>query len=144
MSRHEWSVTSLKMHMEDRRQRCRVEGLELTSSHEHTKITTNGWTTINKKDWNLPKKVFYIQRQRRNHNETVRGVHLWYNKKCIWILHSSPWYLHVCFKLKILLSKIFVYIFQCPTSFLSKICPKKIHQAFEAVCSVWGALAQGK
>ena len=33
-----------------RRQDGRVEGLELTSSHENTKITTNCWTTTNKKD----------------------------------------------------------------------------------------------
>ena len=37
--------------------------LELTSSHKHNKITTNCSTTIDlKKDWNLPKKIIYIQR----------------------------------------------------------------------------------
>ena len=46
-----------------RRQGGRVEGLELTSSHKNTKITTNCWTTTDKKEWNLPKKIFYIQRQ---------------------------------------------------------------------------------
>ena len=43
-------------------------GLELTS-HENTKITTNCWTTINKIDWQLPKKISYSQRQRRRHME---------------------------------------------------------------------------
>ena len=33
-----------------------VEGLELTSCHENSRITTNWWTTIDKKDWNLQKK----------------------------------------------------------------------------------------
>ena len=33
-----------------RRQDGRVEGLELTCSHENTKITTNCWTAIDKKD----------------------------------------------------------------------------------------------
>ena len=47
-----------------RRRDSRVEGLELTSSHKNSKITTNRWTTINK-DWKLPKKILYIQRQRR-------------------------------------------------------------------------------
>ena len=57
-----------------------VENLQLTSSHENNKITTNCWTTINKKYWNLPKNTFYIQRQGRNHNEMVGGVHLRYNQ----------------------------------------------------------------
>ena len=57
-----------------------AEGLEFTSSHENTKITTNCWTTIDKKDRNLPKKIFYIQRQRRSHNEMVGGAHSWYNQ----------------------------------------------------------------
>ena len=43
--------------------------LELTSSHECTKITTNCWTNIDlkkkKKGWNLSKKIFYIQRQKQ-------------------------------------------------------------------------------
>ena len=58
----------------------RVEGPDFTSSHENTKITTNYWTTIDKKDWNLPKKIFYFQRQRRSHNETVGGEHSQYNQ----------------------------------------------------------------
>ena len=41
------------------RQGGRVGGLQLTSSHKHTKITTNCWTTINKKTENCP-KIFYI------------------------------------------------------------------------------------
>ena len=32
------------------------EGLEFTSSHENSKITTNCWTTTDQKDWNLSKK----------------------------------------------------------------------------------------
>ena len=62
------------------RQDGRVEGLELTSSHENTKITTNCWKTINKKDLTLPKNIFYIQRQGRSHNKTVGGTHLWDNQ----------------------------------------------------------------
>ena len=61
-----------------RRQDGRVEGLELTSYHKNTKITANWWTTIDKKGWNLPKKVLYVQRQRRSHNEMVGGALLWY------------------------------------------------------------------
>ena len=48
-------------------------GLELSSVHENTKITTNCSTAINKKDQSLPEKLFYIQRQRRSHNKMVRG-----------------------------------------------------------------------
>ena len=59
------------------RQDSREEGSELASSHENTKITTNCWTTINQKCWNLPKKISYIQRQRRSHNKVVGGVQSW-------------------------------------------------------------------
>ena len=52
-----------------RRQDSKVEEPELTSSHRNNKITTNCQTTIDKKDWNLPKKIFYIQR--RSNNEIV-------------------------------------------------------------------------
>ena len=37
---------------------------EFTSSHENIEITTNCRTVISKKDWNLPKKILYIQRKR--------------------------------------------------------------------------------
>ena len=40
----------------------------------------NCWTTINKKDSDLPKKIFYTQRQRRSHNKMVGGVLSWYNE----------------------------------------------------------------
>ena len=39
-----------------------AEGLELTSCHKNTKITNNCLKTVGKKDWNLPKKILYIQR----------------------------------------------------------------------------------
>ena len=35
--------------------------LDLTPSHEHTKITTNCWETIDKKYWDLQRMIFYIQ-----------------------------------------------------------------------------------
>ena len=73
------NVVSLKP-VTDSKQDGRVEGLQLTSYHENTKITTNCWTTIDETGWNLPKKIFYIQRQRRSHNEMVQGAHLWYNQ----------------------------------------------------------------
>ena len=57
-----------------------VEGLELTSFCKNTKITTNWWTNIDKKDWNLPNKIVYIQRQKRSHNEMVGGALSWYNQ----------------------------------------------------------------
>ena len=38
-----------------------LEGCELISSYENTKITTKCWTAISKKWWNLPKKISYIQ-----------------------------------------------------------------------------------
>ena len=44
-----------------------------TYTTKHTKITTNCWTTIHKKDWSLPKKkkkIFYIQR----YKEETRGA----------------------------------------------------------------------
>ena len=71
------------------RQDGRVE-LELPSSHKNTKITTNCWTTIDKKDWNVSKKIFYIQRQRKSHNEMTGGTHLWNNQipqVTVWVTH---------------------------------------------------------
>ena len=41
----------------DQRQDGGVEGLKVTSSHDNNKITTNCWTSINKKDWNLLKDI---------------------------------------------------------------------------------------
>lgn len=46
---------------------------ELTSSQEHTKITTNCQTTTDGKAWNPPKKIFCVQRQRRNHS-SIKGA----------------------------------------------------------------------
>ena len=43
------------LNLSERRQDGTVEGLELTSSHENIKTTSNCWKTINKKDWNQPK-----------------------------------------------------------------------------------------
>ena len=50
-----------------------VEGRKLNYSHENT---TNCWTTTDKKDWNLTKKIFYNKSQRRSQNKTVGGVQL--------------------------------------------------------------------
>ena len=72
-------VVTLSENGSRRRQDGEVEGLELTSSYKNTKITTNCWTTMDKKDWNLPKKVFHIWRQ-RSHNERVEEALSWYNK----------------------------------------------------------------
>lgn len=47
---------------------------------KNTKITRNCWTTIDKKDWKLPKEIFYFQRQRKIHNEMVEGERLQYNQ----------------------------------------------------------------
>ena len=57
-----------------------VEGLQLTPSHENTKITNNCWTTIDQKDWNLPKQISCIQGRRRSPSEMVGGAHSWYNQ----------------------------------------------------------------
>ena len=40
------------------------KALSLTSSHGHTKITTNCWTAIDKKGRNLPKQIVYIWRHK--------------------------------------------------------------------------------
>ena len=57
-----------------------VEGLELTSSHEKIKITTNCWTIINNKNIRTyQKKIFYIQRQ-GSHNKMLIGVISWKNQ----------------------------------------------------------------
>lgn len=55
----------------------RVEKPELTLSHKNIKITTTCKTTFSKKYLNLPKMIFFFQRQRRSHNEMVGEVHLW-------------------------------------------------------------------
>ena len=50
------------------------EGCKLIPSYKNTNITTNSWTTTNKKkSWNLPKKIPCTQRQRRSHNSKVWG-----------------------------------------------------------------------
>ena len=36
-----------------------IQRPELTSTHEHTRVTTMSRTTIDKKDWQLPGKMFY-------------------------------------------------------------------------------------
>lgn len=41
------------------------KNLELTSSHEHTNITTNCEQPSIKKNWNLPKKILYIHRHKK-------------------------------------------------------------------------------
>lgn len=41
------------------------KNLELTSSHEHTSITTNCEQPSIKKNWNLPKKILYIHRHKK-------------------------------------------------------------------------------
>ena len=58
------------------------EALELTSSHENTKITINCWTTIDKKDWNLPKEIFHIQRQ---DSKTIND-----GRKSAFVIQSNP------------------------------------------------------
>ena len=63
-----------------RRRDSGVEGLELTSSHKNSKITTNWWTTINKIDWKLSKKIPYAPKQRRSHTEIVGGAISWYKQ----------------------------------------------------------------
>ena len=62
-----------------------IEGHELTSSYKNIEIMTNcsksstkkkkKWTNKNQ-HWNLQKNIPNIQRQRRNHNETVGGAQL--------------------------------------------------------------------
>ena len=47
-----------------------VEGLKLMKT---PKLQLTAEQPSIKKDWNLPKMILYIQRQRRNHNETVGG-----------------------------------------------------------------------
>ena len=37
-----------------------IRGLELIPSLEYTKNNINSRTTIDKNDWNLPQKIFYI------------------------------------------------------------------------------------
>lgn len=56
-----------------RRQDYKVEGPELTSSHENTQITANCSTTIDKKRLEPIEKVFYTQRQRRC-RKMIRGA----------------------------------------------------------------------
>ena len=56
-----------------------VEKPELTFSHKNIKIKTTCRTTFSKKYLNLPKMIFFFQRQRRSHNEMVGEVHLWNN-----------------------------------------------------------------
>ena len=49
-----------RLQQRGRRQDGGVEGLEF-AYHENTEITTNFWTTTDKKDSNLPKKTLYTQ-----------------------------------------------------------------------------------
>ena len=54
------------------RQYSRVEGLELTSSHESNKIKTNCWTIINKKVLNIWKKCI-LQPKTKKKKDSGRG-----------------------------------------------------------------------
>ena len=58
----------------ERNQDGGVEGCALTPSCKNTRITTSCWTIINRKTLELTKNIPHIQRQRRNHNETVGGA----------------------------------------------------------------------
>lgn len=53
--------------------------LVLTSSHKHTRVTTNCWTAVDR-DWNLPKKVFHIQRHEEEPTARPQGMHSRYNQ----------------------------------------------------------------
>lgn len=55
------------------RQDGRVGGLELTSSYGNTKITTNYWATIDKKDWKLSKKIF-THKDKKSQRGSRRGT----------------------------------------------------------------------
>ena len=57
--------------------------------HMKTPVTTDCWTTINKRYWNLTKKIFCIQRQQRNHNEMVGGAQL-QKYKILYLLGGQP------------------------------------------------------
>ena len=63
----------------------KIERLTVTSFQENTKITTNWWTTIDKKYWNLPKNTLYTRRKGSSHNEMVGGALSWY-KKVLYLL----------------------------------------------------------
>ena len=52
---HKENLLKVYDHRAESRQNGGAEGLELTSSHEITKLTTN---FRNEKDWHLPKKIF--------------------------------------------------------------------------------------
>ena len=57
-----------------------VEGLKLISFHENSKTTTNCWTTTEKIDLKLPKKISYTQMQKWKHKETVGHKLLWHKQ----------------------------------------------------------------
>ena len=42
-----------------------LAGIQVTTTHENTKITTDCWTTIDKLDLNLPAKTFYTHRRKK-------------------------------------------------------------------------------
>ena len=69
--------TNLNNGME-RKQDGRVEGLDATSSQENMKITITEHPST-KKTATYQKKIFYIQRQRINHNKKVGGTYSRYN-----------------------------------------------------------------
>ena len=56
----------------------RVEGLDATSSQENMKITITEHPST-KKTATYQKKIFYIQKQRINHNKQVGGTYSWYD-----------------------------------------------------------------
>ena len=51
-----------------------VGSLELSFSHENTKITNNCWTTIKKKNWNYERRYSTSKDKKRNHNNMIGGV----------------------------------------------------------------------
>ena len=65
-------------------------GLQVTASHENTKITTDCWTTIDKLDLNPPPKTFCTHRQKKE--VTVRwGGALSQHNQILYLLAGNPY-----------------------------------------------------
>ena len=73
---HLWKISGR------RRQDSGVEGLELTSFHENIKITTNCWTTINKRSLEPTKKDILHQKTKKKPQQD--------SKKDTFVIKSNP------------------------------------------------------
>ena len=85
----------------------RVKEFELNFSHENTKVTTNCWTTINRKDWNVQKKkkkkILHLKTMKRQQDGRNSTFTIWDPGKSSDFI--GIWTRHPCGSWRVLLGR---------------------------------------